>query len=448
MSSIKRTGCFISACCLAVVVHSCTVTKQINKQTTHILLHDSVIKTGHVGISIYEPATGKYWYNYNADKYFVPASNVKLFTLYAGMKYLGDSIAAARFSVYKDDIYIAPAGDPTFLHPDFDNQPLLHLLQTKGNRIFVLHLSDVAPLGYGWAWDDYDQGYMVERNDFPIYGNRIWLSTKPIMPKKLPKDTLIDTVKQLGNQWLYIKPKYFADKVFRAATALKNQREKADNKFYTGEVADIKTIPFITNKDLTTHQILESLLHKTVSMGENYIMPYTTLYSQPTDALLKPMMHRSNNFFAEQTLLMAGNEKLGYMSEAAIIDTLLATHLKDIPQRPRWVDGSGLSRYNLFTPQDFVFILNKLQKEFGLARLQNILPTGNTGTLKNYFIADSGFIYAKTGTLSNHVALSGYMLTRKNKWLFFSILNNNFNGSASPVRRAVERFIQYIRERY
>lgn len=35
------------------------------------------------------------------------------------------------------------------------------------------------------------------------------------------------------------------------------------------------------------------------------------------------MLHRSDNFFAEQTLLMASNEFLGYMNEKDIIDTLL-----------------------------------------------------------------------------------------------------------------------------
>src|SRR5215203_677891 len=60
---------------------SCSVTKQISKQAQTILLNDTAIRSGHIGISIYEPATNTYWYNYNADKYFIPASNTKLFTL-------------------------------------------------------------------------------------------------------------------------------------------------------------------------------------------------------------------------------------------------------------------------------------------------------------------------------------------------------------------------------
>ncbi|MBL0067040.1 MAG: D-alanyl-D-alanine carboxypeptidase [Chitinophagaceae bacterium] len=172
------------------------------------------------------------------------------------------------------------------------------------------------------------------------------------------------------------------------------------------------------------------------------------MHSQPTDSLLKPMMHRSDNFFAEQSLLMVSNERLGVMNDAKIIDTLLKTDFKDLPQKPRWVDGSGLSRYNLFTPQDFVAILNKMKNEFGMERIKVILPTGGEGTISSYYKTDSGYIYGKTGTLSGVVAFSGFLYTKKRKLLIFSTLVNNHQASATEVRRAVEKFLQGIRNNY
>jgi len=139
---------------------------------------------------------------------------------------------------------------------------------------------------------------------------------------------------------------------------------------------------------------------------------------------------------------------LGTMNDAKIIDTLLKTDFKDLPQKPRWVDGSGLSRYNLFTPEDFVFILNKMRTDFGMDRIKRILATGNEGTLEGRFIADSNYIYAKTGTLSGVVSLSGFLYTQKNKLLIFSVLVNNHNASASSIRKAVELFIEGIRKEY
>jgi len=144
---------------------------------------------------------------------------------------------------------------------------------------------------------------------------------------------------------------------------------------------------------------------------------------------------------------MASNEKLGYMSDEDMIDSLLQNDLNDIPQHPRWVDGSGLSRYNLFSPNDFVYIINKIQNEFGVEKLKNILPTGGTGTLKNYFITDSSFIFAKTGSLSNNYTLSGLMTTKKNKQLIFSVMLNNYQGSSKAVRRLIEGYLHEVRMR-
>ena len=176
---------------------------------------------------------------------------------------------------------------------------------------------------------------------------------------------------------------------------------------------------------------------------------FNVIHSQPTDSVLKPMMHRSDNFFAEQSLLMVSNELLGVMNDEKIIDTLLKTDFKDLPQRPNWADGCGLSRYNLFTPQDFVTILNKMKNEFGMERIKVIFATGGDSgsTISNYYKAESGYIFAKTGTLSGIVALSGFLYTKKGKLLIFSTLVNNHNGSATEVRRAVERFLQGIRNK-
>src|ERR1700712_1682420 len=87
MRSNMAKKLFIINYSLLIILSSCSVNKQISKQAS-ILLKDSSIATGHIGISIYEPATGKYWYEHNDTHYFIPASNTKLFTLYAGMKYL------------------------------------------------------------------------------------------------------------------------------------------------------------------------------------------------------------------------------------------------------------------------------------------------------------------------------------------------------------------------
>ncbi|MBK7375998.1 MAG: D-alanyl-D-alanine carboxypeptidase [Chitinophagaceae bacterium] len=420
--------------CSIFILASCSVSKQVSRQANTLLLKDTAIRTGHIGISIFEPETGKYWYNHNATKNFIPASNTKLFTLYAGMKYLGDSLAGLKYQMKGDSTIVEPSGDPTFLLSEFRNQPVLDFLKTQKN----IYLSEAFLykdfLGNGWAWNDYKESYMAQRSSFPVYGN-------------------IVTVKWINQDSIHVYPTFYQKQI--------TVMEKLKTGFELIKGFEDNHFVFVKgnqkNKDVPirpTSADIQSLLEDTlkIKLGLDwwiYDKPgKLIIHSQPSDSLFKPMMYRSDNFFAEQTLLMASNERLGYMSDEAIIDTLLKLDLKDVPQKPRWVDGSGLSRYNLFTPQSFVYILHKMRNEFGWDRVKNILPTGGTGTLSSYYKKESGFIYAKTGTLSNNCALSGYMITKKGKLLIFSVLANNYSTGATPVRKAVEQFLVGIREKY
>lgn len=424
---------------------SCSISKQISKQANTFLLQDSAIRKGHIGISIYEPATGKYWYNYQAEKYFVPASNTKLFSLYAGMKYLGDSLTAFKYFEDQNNIIIDPTGDPTFLHPDYKNQKAFIFLKEKKKPVVILNNKwRENSLGFGWSWDDYNSSDMVERSPLPIYGNLI----KWIQVKDKPAES-----SQEGNL-VYSEPDVNWKVNFSADTGRNNffvNRKREDNIYEITFGRERKReiqIPFVTNGVETASELLKDTLNVMVSISTTASGSFKPFYSRPVDSLFTIMMHRSDNFFAEQTLLMASNEKLGYMSDEIMIDFLLKKDLKDIPQKPKWVDGSGLSRYNLFTPKDFVYILQKLKNDFGFERLKVILPTGGTGTLSSLYKKDSGYIFAKTGTLSNHVALSGFLITKKNKLLIFSILPGNFIGTPTPVRKAIEKFLSNIRQRY
>ena len=428
-------------CGLSFLFIQGSVSAQVNENDITTFLNDSAVRTGHAGISIYEPATGKYVYNYNADKNFIPASNVKLFSLYAGMKYLGDSLVGMRITEDENNIYVTPSGDPTLLHPRYKNQPVIDFLGASKKKIFYNPVPFFSnSYGEGWVWNDYQDDYMVERSAFPIYGN---LNTFifsgdgiSIIPGRFAKDTM-----SYG--------------VMKNLMGITNRagRNFYSNNFYVTPGSGFKQnetveVPFITSEELS-FKLLSDTLRKEITENKDWNtankQPGRIIFSRPVDSLFKQMMFVSDNFFAEQTLQMVSNERLGFMSDTQIIDTLLKDDLKDIPSKPRWVDGSGLSRYNLFTPKDFVYLLDKFQKEFGIERMKRILPTGGKGTLTGYYEKEAGYIFAKTGSMSNVVAISGYLFTRQNKMLLFSVIINNFRGSGREGRRAVEKLIQQVR---
>jgi len=448
---IKRSSkwqvnlCILGSVCY--IMSSCSVQKKISKSASQFVLNDSSLKTAHVGISIYEPSTNKYWFNYQADHYFTPASNTKIPTCYAAMKYLGDSLEGILKMEIDSAILIFPTGDPTLLHPGFKNQSVITFLQNATKKIYTTDVPwKEEALGSGWSWNDYNDSYMAERSPMPVYGNLI---------KWTQENNGVDP------SVVYSSPEVNWTVDFDTAQSNNFfvQRSLAENHYKITEGKEElkdQEVPFVTNGISTALELLPDTIHKTISLAtpETYqnflskVMQVTTIHSQPTDSVLKPMMHTSDNFFAEQVLLMVAHNFIVSMNDKKIIDSLLKTDLRDLPQKPAWVDGSGLSRYNLFSPMDFIFILNKMKNEFGMDRIKNIFPTGNEGTLTNYYAPEHGYIFAKTGSLSGVICLSGFLYTKRNKLLVFSVLVNNHKASGTSVRRAVEKFVEDLRNRY
>lgn len=414
--------------------------KAIGKQAEK-LLQSQPLQQAHLGICLYEPATDKYWYQYQDDRYFTPASNTKIFTLYTGLQLLGDSLPAIQYLQTDTALYVKGMADPSFLHPDYAYQPAMRLLTQTDKRIVLLPaINRNKRFGPGWGWSDYADYYQPELNEWPMYGN-------------------VARIMRHGDT-IMVMPAQFNDPAFfsyRQNDTLKDaltDRDERSNHFYLqyagGDTSRLLTeVPYITGSLPELAARLEDTLHKPVVIAA--ALPagsrFDTLHSIPADSLFIPLMHRSDNFFAEQTLMMCAARCWDTISTAKTIRYMLDNQLRGLPHPPRWADGSGLSRYNLFTPRDFVSILTSLYRQVPQERLWAIFPTGGKGTLRNYY--PQHFIHAKTGTLSGCVALSGYLVTRKKRTLVFSVLvNNHADTSSTQVRRAVERFLTGIWEKY
>ena len=157
----------------------------------------------HVGISIYEPATGKYWYNYQEDKFFVPASNTKIPTCYAAMKYLGDSLVGLTVTETAHQLFVQATGDPTLLHADYQHHPVYHFLKnTLDKTIWFGAAWEDRPLGLGWSWSDYATDYMAERNALPVYGNVVTFKGSgprfQVIPNTMRQQVKVDSSARQG----------------------------------------------------------------------------------------------------------------------------------------------------------------------------------------------------------------------------------------------------------
>jgi D-alanyl-D-alanine carboxypeptidase/D-alanyl-D-alanine-endopeptidase (penicillin-binding protein 4) len=131
------------------------------------------------------------------------------------------------------------------------------------------------------------------------------------------------------------------------------------------------------------------------------------------------------------------------------IDYAINNFMSDLSDKPVWVDGSGLSRYNLFTPRSIVQLWEKIYNLVPSEKLLPLLATGGkNGTIKNWYKADSPFIFGKTGTLSNNHCLSGFLIARSGRLLIFSFMNNNYVAKTSAVREEMQKILKTIYDTY
>jgi D-alanyl-D-alanine carboxypeptidase/D-alanyl-D-alanine-endopeptidase (penicillin-binding protein 4) len=108
------------------------------------------------------------------------------------------------------------------------------------------------------------------------------------------------------------------------------------------------------------------------------------------------------------------------------------------------VDGSGLSRQNLVSPEAIAQTLRAMARSPESSFYRASLPVaGISGTLKNRFLNTpaQGIVQAKTGTVSGVVALSGYIDAPSYEPLVFSIIVNQSDRPATTLKQAVDEIV-------
>jgi len=395
----------------------------------------AVLSQQHTGVSIARINETKALASYQDDKYFIPASNTKLFSFYAGLSALGDSIPGLEYLEWGELLIIRGTGDPSLLHPDLPHSKVFDFLKGRKDQIFFTpyHFENKR-FGPGWAWSDYNDYYQPEVTAMPVYGNIVRFKSGPAGGYEA-------------------NPRFWQKFMVQDTAVSGIEREELQNVFHYPKSVDSKS----TTRDIPVHmtdqltlQLLSDTLKKEIKLINIPLeIELQTVNSIPSDSLYTRMMQVSDNMLAEQLMLLyATANKLPLSSEKAIAHAL-EHHLADLPDKPIWKDGSGLSRYNLFTPRTVVALLQKIYAKVPQERLFKILPAGGkTGTLKNLFKEDPPFIFAKTGSLSNVYNLSGYLITRKGKVLAFSFMNNNFTKPTADVRKEVERILTAVHDKY
>ncbi|MEM9833149.1 MAG: D-alanyl-D-alanine carboxypeptidase [Bacteroidota bacterium] len=427
---------------------ACTTRPGVRSRELRGLIADSpVFQRSFTGFALYDVEQSEMVYEYQSDKYFTPASNTKIFTLYACLKMLGDSIPALQYRYVDGTLVFTGTGDPTFLHPDiasidttYQQQVYQFLRESEGKLVYTERPTSDDYFGPGWAWGDYNYYYSSEKSVFPIYANVVRFQFLSGLDKPLAYPTYFTS---------------FVQGFPNAAQSSYLRRDQHQNAFYYGTKADTlafsRDVPFIQSTPLVV-DLLQDTLKRKVSRLSSYPGGFTdTVYSLPADSVYQRMMQDSDNFIAEQLLLACSSTQRDTLSSDWVIEHVTDNYLSDLPNEPVWVDGSGLSRYNLQTPRSLVALLQKVDAELTDKRIKTIFPAGGiSGTIENWYANPEGkpYVFAKTGTLSNKHALSGFLYTRSGKKLIFSFMHNNYITSSSVLKVEMEQVLRKLYQEY
>ena len=364
------------------------------------VLRETLFTTANIGIKVVAVETGEVIYEKNPLKLHHPASTTKLFTAATALARLGSDY---RFetTLYIDadadtqvigDIYFKGRADPV-LQPQDIVKLVDMLLETgvesiQGDIVVDATYLDTVREGPGWMWDDRPLRISA-------------LSIRQIEPEPGTRS-----------------------RALACGYLLKNELEQKGIEV-TGNVVS-GTVPEEA-RTITKH------------------------LSPPLADILKLMNKPSDNWIAELLFKAIGAEVMGEPGTWQKGRDAIAEFLVEIMGEPpahRFVDGSGLSRYNLLNAELLTRLLVSMHHDFKLMPefLASLPIAGVDGTLGSRMqgVSAEKVLRAKTGTLSGVSALAGYTITADGEVVAFGILISHYVGSATPARDIQDQIGGYL----
>lgn len=444
--------CFLLlACCLGACSASRRSTRFFQKKLKPEIENSPVFQRGFTGFHLLDAQTGQELCAVNANRYFTPASNTKILTLATSLAVLGDSIPRFRYAFGGPDTsepegfyIVSGTGDPTTLHPLFQAwqpPPDFYKKHAFASRFFMLPAGAAAldRFGPGWMWDDFSSGYSAEISVLPVYGNMLTLCWD-------------------GSNWV-LRPDTAQQQILPLEPVKTVQRRALEPTIEVPKYPDFRPNDCFDMPMHSPGSYAHRLLNDSVEVAFSPFSPFLDVpeislrelpnrwYATPADTVYRRLMHQSDNFIAEQLLVVCSGEKFDTLGQAPLIAWAKDSLFAGLPDPPRWVDGSGLSRYNLVSPRFLTALLRKLYLEQSPEHLFALFPAGGiSGTIQNWYAGPDGrpAVFAKTGTMSGVHCLSGYLRTRRGRILVFSFMHNNFLGNSNAWKLEMQRLLKSI----
>lgn len=450
------------------VIHTCA--SQIPSSIEKII-SSPTFERMRWGILIKNLSSDQIIYSRDAQKYFIPASTTKILTTAAAWQKLGKDFRI-RTSIYQGDegnFYLVGRGDPSFNNAQLT--ALAQKLQQRGIRsINKLIVDDSYFQGEyidsSWQWEDIQADYGAPVNSLMVNENTGILTLSPNKIGEKLNITWSNNIELYGgieNNSITVaenEPRFV-----QVTRDLKGQVLKIDGKLPINSPSQtiglsvidpidnfLKNLQFTWAKvGITVKEIQPVFQYQHYKIAEQK-PEIAAVESLALPDLVKEANMNSNNLYAEALLRHLSNSELTNEQtnkhETNVNQGLkiLKTTLGEWGIEPNTymiVDGSGLSRKNLISPEALVKTLQVMAKSPDGNLFRASLATGGmTGTLKNRFLKTPawGIVQGKTGSMTGVISLSGYINVPEYDDLVFSMIVNQ-SQQPSAVRKAMDEII-------
>jgi D-alanyl-D-alanine carboxypeptidase/D-alanyl-D-alanine-endopeptidase (penicillin-binding protein 4) len=442
------------------------------------------LRRGSIGIKIAALDTGKVVFEENAEKYFMPASNMKSFTVATAMEKLSPNFRfvtsvfanspADATGTIKGDLTVYGRGDVSFstaftggdyyraLDNLADKIVQAGVKRIEGNLIGDESYFSGSPLPPGWEWGDLQWYYGAEVSALPLNDNALDLTVKPAstgapcIVNLLPFNPIVRLVNTCRTTAAGVKRDLTVKKDLDQNTLEISGTMPVGDRGFTDYVAvshPSELFVALLKQRLEQKGVVVTGSTRVVGAKEKAMLAAASqvapvqiaqIESPPFSVIAAKTMKPSQNMYTE-TILWTLGEQLGdktnpQQTSAARGIAVVRNFLDEIGVAPDGIiqyDGSGLSRHNLVTPAALLAVYTYMAKQsrYSAEWLDSLTIGGVDGTLKTRFkgAKTRGNVRGKTGTIDQVSALSGYVTTAAGERMVFSIIVNGVNDGGTRM---------------
>lgn len=434
-----------------------------------------------IGICVSDIKTGEEFIKSEPQLSLVPASIMKVITTATALEVFGpdfrfNTILSYSGMIRNDtlfgDLQIIGGGDPTlgsvyfpetnhFLDVWTDAIQRENIKVITGNLIMDATIYESQTIPDTWVWEDMGNYYGAGASGISVFDNmyEIHLKSGEMAGKSTELISVIPEIPNLELKNEVLSSDQNSDQAYVFGSPLENKRvirgtipkNRADYAIKASVPNPAALIAFEFRKKLSTNKVTLSGITKYEKAIVDSSFQLSVIQSPPLKDIIRVTNHESVNLFAEHLLKHLAFHKFGLGTTKDGCKFILQFwQERGVDMNGFFMsDGSGLSRFNAFTPSHMVNILKFMKnKSDYFADFYQSLPSAGNGTLTVFSKDDfpNDCLRAKSGSMTRVRCYSGYLITTSGRQLSFAVMLNNFSCSQKEVTRKIEELLVELRK--